>query len=830
VQKFDAEGRFLRKWGSEGGGDGQFANPLGIAVDGAGNVYVTDFGNNPVQVFDAEGRFLRKWGSRGDGDGQFNLPFGIAVDGAGNVYVADTENDRVQKFSGDGRFLLKWGAVGLGSEDGQFRNPLGVAVDEAGNVYVADAGNDRVQVFDPGGRFLRKWGSEGTGEGQFKTPVGVALDGSGNVYVVDQKNKRVQAFDADGRFLLKWGSEGSGDGQFRISDGIAVDGAGNVYVTEQGNHRVQVFGPVRPAAAGPVPTPAPTPTPSPGPTPTPTWLPTGSLAEERSSHTATLLADGTALIVGGGLGGLYQYKTLAELYDPGTGSFTRTGDAVCAHGPRATATRLLDGQVLVAGGVGAPRCAEIYDPATGSFTQTADLYSDHWNHTATLLLDGRVLVAGGDRDLSGQTQEVAELYDPTTGTFSLAAGLLNTARTEHAAALLPNGQVLIVGGVASPTEERGGGRVCLKSAELYDPNAGTFRAAGDMNFWACYPEAIVLNNGKVLIIDGSQADLYDPDTGSFLAVGLMRERRRNYTATLLADGRVLIAGGQDPGVSVGSGINSAEIYDPASGTFKPVASMAVGRSSHTATLLPNGMVLVVGGFAGRGGIKWVYLSSAELAASPSPTPTPAATPAPGLSAFATVAPVVDGVLSPGEWDTAARLEFSVFPPPGEGGGMAPAVLLVMNDRVNLYLGLQVMRSSLGSSNVGFEFDNDHDGKAENGDDSLELGSPAGALRDAFRSNEPPCSAGSPPASCFFLDTEAGGTNDGRGAATNNGVFSFYEISRPLDSDDDLHDFSLLTGDAVGFYLHAVFCADICSATTIVPGIQVYQEITIAPPP
>lgn len=92
--------------------------------------------------------FVTKWGSPGTGNGQFDFPHGVAVDGGGNVYVTDTVH-RVQKFTGTGGFLTAWGGPGSGSGDGQFRFPEGVAVDGAGNVYVTDGSNNRVQTFAP---------------------------------------------------------------------------------------------------------------------------------------------------------------------------------------------------------------------------------------------------------------------------------------------------------------------------------------------------------------------------------------------------------------------------------------------------------------------------------------------------------------------------------------------------------------------------------------------------------------------------------------------------------------------------------------------------------
>ena len=116
-------------------------------MDRAGNIYVADRDNHRVQVFDSTGRFLRKWGSQGSGDGRFNRPEGIAIDRAGNVYVTDANNDRVQVFDSTGRFLLSWGSEGSGN--GQFDFPTDIAVDGAWNVYVSDSGNQRIQVFAP---------------------------------------------------------------------------------------------------------------------------------------------------------------------------------------------------------------------------------------------------------------------------------------------------------------------------------------------------------------------------------------------------------------------------------------------------------------------------------------------------------------------------------------------------------------------------------------------------------------------------------------------------------------------------------------------------------
>jgi len=225
----------------------------------------------------------------------------------------------------------------------------------------------------------------------------------------------------------------------------------------------------------------------------------------------------------------------------------------------------------------------------GSLVPASPMLEPRSGHTATLLPDGRVLIAGGMRR-NQEFYKSTELYDPTTKKFQ-AAGEMNLARVGHAAVLLRSGKVLIVGGWI--------GHGCTDSAELYDPSTGKFTVIAKMASKHGQPSATLLSNGDVLIAGGADhvtpggiasAEIFHADTLRFEPVASMHYSRISHTATLLNDGRVLIAGGRGESVTA-----TAELYDPQTKTFLQTGSMRTARYKHTAGLLPDGEVLIAGG-------------------------------------------------------------------------------------------------------------------------------------------------------------------------------------------------------------------------------------------
>lgn len=225
----------------------------------------------------------------------------------------------------------------------------------------------------------------------------------------------------------------------------------------------------------------------------------------------------------------------------------------------------------------------------GGFIATGSMITPRESHAAALLPNGWVLIAGGQAVISQEDccnfapLSSAELYNPSTGTFA-ATGGMTVARAFPVAVTLPSGKVLVADD---------------KSADLYDPSSASFSATGSPNFSNPFIWAILLKTGKVLLTDGSSAELYDPSSGALAPTGSPQVARRAFSTTLLNNGEVLIAGGSGSNYAT---LSSAELYDPSTGTFALTGSMTQARGSHVAALIGGsaaqaGDVLVVGGHA-----------------------------------------------------------------------------------------------------------------------------------------------------------------------------------------------------------------------------------------
>lgn len=336
------------------------------------------------------------------------------------------------------------------------------------------------------------------------------------------------------------------------------------------------------------------------------FAPAGSLGTPAT--TGLLLPDGQVLVFGGkvtaenGFGSLGGMPESILLYDPASGTSREIGETSASV---SFAVPLEDGRVLAiqlaasppGGGSGGGSSASLVDPERGSVLALGPTSQRHLAGAGVQLRDGQVLLVG---DADGTTE--AELFDPATGRFT-ATGSTSRPMMQPTATLLPDGRVLVVG-AREPI------------AELYDPATSTFIDAGPMAGPREAFTATLLQDGRVLIAGGwakrgdegqfpaglsDTAEVFDPATGSFAEVGALVTPRLNHFAVALADGRVLIGGGgHATSVDVGSGETElsvalqAELFDPTTGTFSTTGSLSIPRYDAGAVLLPNGRVLVIG--------------------------------------------------------------------------------------------------------------------------------------------------------------------------------------------------------------------------------------------
>ncbi len=370
------------------------------------------------------------------------------------------------------------------------------------------------------------------------------------------------------------------------------------------------------------PTVAPTPSASPAPTPIAdgsAWVPAGTLLAGRASTHAVAIADGRVLVVGSDNfctpGWAWDESSGAEVFDPAAGTWSGTGSL---NAPRDgfVAVALTDGRVLVAGGVTAAEPAEgafgsysstkLYDAQTGTWSATGLLNVARYAPAGALLHDGTVLVAGGTYIDSSTQRDLAsaEIYDPEFGTWS-RTGDFAAARTGAQAVTLADGRVLVVGGSGPDS-----GEPLVATAEIYDPATATWTSAGSLGLGREDFSLVALPDGGALVVGGfvggdapattASTERLDPRSLTWSSAGAMGVAATNPTAVLLGDGRVLVAGGMSgPDFSEGSvAIADAELYDPATGTWTATAPLPEPRERAAAATLADGSILLAGGDRG----------------------------------------------------------------------------------------------------------------------------------------------------------------------------------------------------------------------------------------
>jgi hypothetical protein len=287
-------------------------------------------------------------------------------------------------------------------------------------------------------------------------------------------------------------------------------------------------------------------------------------------------------------------------------------------------TLLKEGQVLVTGGLGGSdlaslSSAEIYDPAINVWSTVQEMHSSRAAHTATLLADGKVLVAGG---ASGSTNQplgparpeiradavaTAEIYDTATRSWRSAASM-STRRFGHTATLLPDGHVLVVGGDRGNLRlGTGGGRPqqAVASMEIYDPTADEWISAGTLRQPRYGHQATLMLGGSVLISGGgvlgepiALVEIYDPRSQTARPSGNMPDPRYDHATVLMPNDDVVVFGGRRPGtfsMSPTQYLRSVHRYSPRTDMWSWAGDLIEERGHPTATLLPNGDVVILGG-------------------------------------------------------------------------------------------------------------------------------------------------------------------------------------------------------------------------------------------
>ncbi len=277
----------------------------------------------------------------------------------------------------------------------------------------------------------------------------------------------------------------------------------------------------------------------------------------------------------------------------------------------ARTTRMVQATLMTASVVATCAIATVQPAAADGqalWVQTGTMAVARVDFATAALHDGRILVAGG-ATVGGVPTTSAEIYDPATGRWT-ATGSMMATHVDPVATVLRDGRVLVAGGLSS----FGSDATFLSSAEIYNPTTGTWSPTGSMDVPRILATIAPLPDGTVLVaaayerglngwFPSDSADVYDPATGTWKPTASMAVARAYGSATALPDGSVVVAGG----VGTGASLDSAEVYDPSSGAWSLTGAMIEARSQHVAVALRDGRVLVAGGTQER-----TALADAEL--------------------------------------------------------------------------------------------------------------------------------------------------------------------------------------------------------------------------
>jgi hypothetical protein len=339
----------------------------------------------------------------------------------------------------------------------------------------------------------------------------------------------------------------------------------------------------------------------------------------RQAHVAMVLPDGSALLMGGNTSEAINTPDLdtTQRFDVATEGLTAGPElALSARDREFTVPVPLQGGafLLAGGGINAGvglgihpgALTQRFDPATGQFKRVGDLKTlRSGDAAATLLADGRVLMTGGG--LGGSPS--SETYDPASGEWTQGEDMV-VGRREHTATLLADGRVLLAGGIVCCASN---GEEYSAAAELYDPSTRKFQVTGHLTLRRALHRATLLNDGRVLISGGfggadpadgdfalAASEVFDPATGKFSALGTFQIERLDHSAVLLTDGRVLVVGGARSAEQFNLAVPDTELFDPSTGQWAPGPRLDPARRNATATLLGNGRVLLFGGADAQG--------------------------------------------------------------------------------------------------------------------------------------------------------------------------------------------------------------------------------------